>query len=120
MKKARVFKAEFKAAAVKRMRQGENTSALARELKIRRKLLYEWRDAVLAGRPLRLRGRPKKSLGIDPPTPEPAEQVRELERLVGQLTAENRFFKGALQRIKELRRQSKKAGAAASMRRSKQ
>ncbi len=36
------------------------------------------------------------------------EVVREseLERLVGQLTAENRFFKGALQRIKEVRIQS--------------
>jgi transposase-like protein len=120
MKKARVFKAEFKAAAVKRMQQGENASALARELKVRRKLLYEWRDAVLAGRPLRLRGRPRNSLETDPPGREPAERVGDLERLVGQLTAENRFFKGALQRIKELRRQSKKAGAAASMRRSKQ
>jgi transposase-like protein len=120
MKKARVFKAEFKAAAVKRMQRGENTSALARELKVRRKLLYEWRDAVLSGRPLRPRGRPKKSLEIDPPIQEPPERVEELERLVGQLTAENRFFKGALQRIKELRQHSKKADAAASMRRSKQ
>jgi transposase-like protein len=49
MKKARVFKAEFKAAAVKRMQQGENTSALARELKIRESCCMSggtpfWRD----------------------------------------------------------------------------
>ncbi len=117
MKKARVYKAEFKAAAVKRM---QNVSALARELKIQRQMLYEWCNAVLAGQPLRLRGRPKRSLEIDPPFQQPVERVQELERLIGQLTAENRFFKGALQRITELRQRSKETGAAASMRRSKQ
>ncbi|MBZ5591335.1 MAG: transposase, partial [Acidobacteriia bacterium] len=50
MKKNRVFSAKFKAEAVRRMQSGESPSALARSLRLRRKLLYEWRNAVLAGR----------------------------------------------------------------------
>ena len=60
MKKARVFSPKFKAAAVRRMQAGESPSELARSLKVWRKLLYEWRNAVLAGRPLRTVGRPRK------------------------------------------------------------
>ena len=36
----RVFSREFKLAALRRMLAGENVTALARELKLRRKLLY--------------------------------------------------------------------------------
>ena len=39
-KKARVFTRDFKLGAVSRMLDGENVSSLARELEIRRKLLY--------------------------------------------------------------------------------
>jgi Transposase len=46
---ARVFSREFKHDAVRRMEAGENVSALARELSLRRKLLYQWRDALRAG-----------------------------------------------------------------------
>jgi transposase-like protein len=42
---ARVFTREVKLAAVRRMLSGENVSALARELQLRRKLLYDWRAA---------------------------------------------------------------------------
>jgi transposase-like protein len=44
------------------MFQGENVSALARELGIKRKLLYQWRDRFRAGGEagLRSRGRPKR------------------------------------------------------------
>lgn len=120
MKKNRVLSPEFKAAAVQRMQAGESPSALARELKVRRKLLYEWRDRVLAGKPLRTRGRPRKDPGADPPPADrTASRVAELEQLVGRLTLENRFFRGALQRIKELRQASSGAGAAASSRKSK-
>ena len=119
MKKARVFSPEFKAAAVRRMQAGEGPSALARSLKLRRKLLYQWRDAVLTGRPLRTAGRPRKRPREAPAAREGIERVKELEQLVGQLTLENRFFKGALRRIKELRQRNAGAGAAASLRRSK-
>jgi len=71
MKKNRVFSLKFKADAVQRMQAGESPSALSRTLKVRRKLLYEWRDRVLAGQPLRSAGRPKKG-----PAAEPAPTIR--------------------------------------------
>jgi transposase len=43
-KKARVFSREMKLAAVRRMMAGESVGALAREFKLRRHLLYLWRD----------------------------------------------------------------------------
>ena len=39
--RARIFSKEIKLSAVSRMHSGENVSALARELSVRRKLLYE-------------------------------------------------------------------------------
>jgi len=104
-KKPRVFSAEFKKRAVGRMCAGENASALARELRIRRKLLYHWKQAAERGRPLRPPGRPRQTLTDLTARPEgAAERVAELERLVGRLTLENRFFRGALQNVEELRR----------------
>ena len=119
MKKNRVFSAKFKAEAVRRMQSGESPSALARSLQLRRKLLYEWRNAVLAGRPLRRAGRPKQRPDAGSGPENAAARVKELEQLVGQLTLENRFFKGALRRIQELRRQNDGTGAAASSRKSR-
>jgi len=45
-RKYRRFRRAFKVAAVQRMQQGESPSALARELGIRRKLLYEWKQRI--------------------------------------------------------------------------
>lgn len=42
---ARRFSREFKLSALARMESGDNVSALSRDLDVRRKLLYEWRDA---------------------------------------------------------------------------
>lgn len=119
MKKNRVFSAKFKAEAVRRMQSGESPSELARSLRLRRKLLYEWRDAVLAGRPLRSAGRPRQQADVGSGPENAVARVKELEQLVGQLTLENRFFKGALRRIKELRQRNDGAGVAASWRKSK-
>src|SRR5260221_7750116 len=59
----RLFSREYKLAALRRMQAGENVSALARELGIRRKYLYQWRERFRAGGPeaLRTRGRPSKA-----------------------------------------------------------
>lgn len=65
----------FKLEALRRMEAGENVSALARDLGIKRKLLYQWRERVRALGPagLRSRGRPKRdfeALATMAPTPE--------------------------------------------------
>lgn len=112
-KKARVFNREFKLRAVERMLAGESSSALARELHLRRKLLYQWKDAYLVGgvEGLRTRGRPRKDqiLGMAPAAKtERAEllqarrRIAELERKVGQQQLENDFFAEALRRVKAL------------------
>ena len=46
---ARRFDRAYKLAALARMAAGENVSALGRELGVRRKLLYQWRDTVRRG-----------------------------------------------------------------------
>jgi transposase-like protein len=43
----RVFSTEFKQGVVLRLEGGERLAAVADELKIKRKLLYEWRAAML-------------------------------------------------------------------------
>jgi transposase-like protein len=119
------------------MLSGENVSALARELGVRRKLLYEWRDAYRAGgeEALRGRGRPRKedvvaggrrssgSSGRSSQSgtgPEAAlsvarRRIAELERKVGQQALEVDFFRQALQQVETLRQPSDRRGGTASM-----
>jgi transposase len=130
-KAARVFSREVKLAAVRRMLAGENVSALARELKLRRKLLYAWRDNFRSGGPeaLRTRGRPRKLSPIASPkaAPSPAvdelgqakQRIAALERKIGQQQVELDFFRQALRQVRGKRRPSDGPGATASMPRSK-
>src|ERR1700684_2817654 len=48
-KKPRSYSADFKQEAVRRMGQATTIIGLAKELGIRRKLLYQWRDQLRAG-----------------------------------------------------------------------
>lgn len=131
---ARVFSREFKLTVLKRMAAGENVSALARELQLRRKLIYRWRDQLRTGGPsaLRTRGRPRKMADISagetvapgagpprataPPDKLAAAQARiaELERKVGRQQLELDFFKQALRQVRASRRPSDGPGATAS------
>jgi transposase len=111
--KARQYERAFKVAALERVAAGENVSALSRELGIRRKLLYQWRDAVRRGgiEALRGRGRPRagEHLVERPPLPSPPgvavpdalararERIAALERKIGQQALELDFFAQALQ-----------------------
>jgi transposase-like protein len=141
----RRFSREYKLAALQRMLAGENVSALARELGIRRKYLYQWRDRFRAGGPdaLRGRGRPTKAeaLAIEahgarspqeamrsasqPVAPPPdaltkaQRRIADLERKVGQQQVELDFFQRALRQVREARQTSGAAGATASTRSSK-
>jgi transposase-like protein len=145
--KARRFSREFKLAALARMAAGENVSALCRELGIRRKYIYQWRDRFRLGGPaaLRSRGRPTKAevlamrggaelapavaaagRPVPMPPPEPPdelararERIAELERKVGQQQVDLDFFKGALRRIEASRRPSDGPGATGSSPRSR-
>ncbi len=136
VKRSRVFSREFKLEALSRMEAGENISRLARELGVRRKLLYEWRDAWRAGGEAALRppGRPRKGVAVvgardgggarafaGPAPSGPAAElavarrrIAELERKVGQQALEADFFRQALQRVETLRQPGDRPGGTAS------
>jgi transposase-like protein len=122
----RRFSREFKLAALARMSAGENVSALARELGVLRKCLYQWRERYRLGGAVavRSRGRPTKgeslalrAAGVVPPAPLPGlpappppdalalarRRIAELEQKVGRQALELDFFQRALQQIEEAR-----------------
>jgi transposase-like protein len=122
----RRFSREFKLAALARMSAGENVSALARELGVLRKCLYQWRERYRIGGAVavRSRGRPTKAesltlraAGVVPaapprglPGPPPldalaqaARRIAELEQKVGRQALELDFFQRALPQIEEAR-----------------
>ena len=116
----RQFSGEFKRQAVERMQAGEGSSALAQELGVRRKLLYQWRDRVLAGKPLGQRGRPGKTSEQRQSEQRVHYQrlVEEMERKIGHQQLVIDFFKGALRRIEESRQANSGSGGTASSGRS--
>jgi transposase len=126
-RESRAFSREFKLEAVRRIEAGENVSALARELAVKRAILYRWRDAHRLGGPeaLRLRGRPSKAeapklsaarlaAGRANDLAEARWQIEQLRRKVGQQQLELDFFKRALRQIEASRRPSERSGATAS------
>ena len=138
----RLFSRDCKLAALRRMLAGENVSALARELGVRRKYLYQWRERFRAGGPLALRsrGRPTKAEVLAMQAGETApdipaasmpqaappdalttaqRRIAELERKVGQQQVELDFFQRALRQVREVRQRSGAPGGTASTRSSK-
>jgi transposase-like protein len=120
MKKAREFAREFKLKALARMEAGENVSELARELKVRRKLLYQWRARHRAGGPEALVGRGHRpprdavpSKVTEDALAAAQRRIAELERKVGHQEMELDFFQRALQRVRALP-QGPKPGAVRS------
>jgi transposase-like protein len=109
----RTFSTEFKEAAVLRAEAGERIAAVADELRIRRKLLYEWRAAYRrfgAAGLNRKRGRKpgvlRASAAAAPATPAALTElaraqarVAELERKVGEQQMDLDFFRAALRLI---------------------
>jgi len=108
--KYKTYSQEFKIAALKRMETCRNISALARELGIRRKFLYAWRDTLSKKGEAGLkpsRGRPRgpsaKTVQEDtPPQPEARleKRVAELERLLGAKQLEVDFFKRTFEHVR--------------------
>ena len=118
--KARVHTAEFKLSVVQRMMAGEPVAKLSREVKVKREMLYRWRDAYRkhgAAGLQRPRGRPRQKPQEAMPAAE--ARIRELERKVGQQALVIDFLQRACKRVRESRQPSKAAGGPASMERSK-
>lgn len=121
-KKSREFSAEFRIAVAKRIDGGESVSKIQLELKIKRSVLYRWRDAYrkqgVAGLQLQ-RGRPP---GVPNPPSKPGasetellrQQIAGLEQKVGRQAMQLDFFKQAFKRIKVSSQNSNNTGATAS------
>lgn len=82
---------EFRRGAVERMKVCDNIHALARELGIDHKLLYEWRERAADLSDQRLPANRK--------TRQLEQENKELKRLLGEKTLELDFFRGALQKV---------------------
>jgi transposase-like protein len=119
-KSPRQFSDAFKEAAVRRLEAGEKIAAVAEAIGVRRKLLYQWRDAYRSMGTAgfnRKRGRkpgwkaaeagaavaPSSSPdAVAPAAPASQElkkaqtRIAELERLIGRQQADLHFFREAL------------------------
>ena len=107
----RQYTTEFKERAVLRLEAGEQFLALAAELGVKRKLLYDWRKAYrregVAGLNRKRGPKPKGALQDRPADPVPSPRptgdlaraearIVELERLIGQQQVDLDFFRRAL------------------------
>ena len=117
----RKYSPEFRARALELLKSCSSVSGLARDLGIRRKWLYKWRNQA--------RAKAARTDG-DAKSPAPVEAVREpekealrqhvadLEGLVGRQTAEIDFFRRALRRVEDRRQSRGETGGEASTRKS--
>ncbi len=112
-RKWRRHSVEFKRQVVEQMKTCENVGALARELKLERKLLYTWK--------YQFEGRPEPrhaNLGTtaeDRKEKAHRDEIARLKAALAEKTLENDFFRSALLRVKQGRQQSTAIGASASM-----
>ena len=97
---------EFRRQAVERMKESDNIRALARELGIDKRLLYDWRDRADDLRD-------KRSVPNRHALKQETE-IKELKRLLAEKTLEIDFFRGALQKVAARRKQSSAHGETAS------
>ena len=135
------FSREFKLEALRRMEAGENVSVLARELRVSRKSIYQWRNRYRVAGSMALRGRGRKTKAeISAHEGEPAAEkqpdkearqtsleelaraqrrIAELERKIGQQQVELDFFQQALRQVRDQRLRSGVPGGTASTKSSK-
>jgi transposase-like protein len=132
-RKRRSFSRTFKLLVIKRMERGESGAALARELTIKREVLYRWRDAVRAGGEEALRDGPGRPTRVEAAAMATSRgsaakagdlaaarrQIAELERKVGQQQQDLDFLEQALLHIEGLRQPSDGSGVTVSSPRSR-
>ena len=97
---------EFRRQAVERMKECKNVKALARELGIDKRLLYDWRERAADLSDQRAPANRK--------TRQLENENRELKRLLAEKTLETDFFRGALQKVAARRQASSVHGETAS------
>ena len=97
------YSEEFRRLAVERMKSCRNVVGLARELGVRRNLLYKWRAKL--EQPVEVNQLCKLSL---------EEENRQLKQLLAERELEVDFFKGALQKIRARRQPHSAVGETAS------
>jgi transposase-like protein len=117
---ARVFSVEFRSAVAQRILNGESVTALHAEFKIKRSVLYRWRDAYRKSGQAgfkKTKGRPPGAAAAavvqaDSAAAAAERRIAELERRVGRLAMENDFLARAFKRVKEARSKNNVAGEA--------
>lgn len=97
---------EFRRQAVERMKESKNIRALARELGIDKRLLYDWRE--------RATDLSDQRTPTNRKTRQLQQENKELKRLLAEKTLEIDFFRGALQKVAARRQQSNAHGEKAS------
>jgi len=102
--KWRKFSPEFRRDALEKMKTCVNVTQLARDLGIRRKWLYQWKDDAAGG----------KSTAPADVDPKGERKVKDLEALVARQSLELDFFKGAFERIEERRRKREETSGPGS------
>jgi len=116
---ARVFSVEFRSAVAQRILNGESVTALHAEFKIKRSVLYRWRDAYRKSGQAgfkKTKGRPPGAAAAvvqaDSAAAAAERRIAELEGRVGRLAMENDFLARAFKRVKEARSKNNVAGEA--------
>lgn len=121
-KRSRRYPVGFQRDAVERMKHCEEIGKLAEELGVSRGTLYLWKRkgaGLLSYRDAARQGHP--AAADDPQAKKIREleaQVASLEGELGRRSLEASFFRSALRKVEELRRQSEKPGETASTTRS--
>jgi len=135
MTKHREYPIALKQAALARMASGESVGEVARDLQLRGRLLYAWRDKVRQGGSvtLRGRGRPRKRATAEAAPvavlmsgemgegelARAQQRVAELERKIGQQQVDLDFFRQALRQVGGARQPSDGLGVSGSTPRSR-
>ena len=113
----RVFKVEIRIAVAQRILNGESVSSLSSQYKIKRSILYRWRDAYREkgtagfGQPRGPKPGAKRN-ALAKPSTTADERIVELERRLGRMALENDFLRRAFKRVKEARSKSNAPGEA--------
>jgi transposase len=97
---------EFRRQAVEQMNESNNINALARELGIDKRLLYDWRERAADLSDQRTPANRKAR--------QQEHEIKQLKRLLAEKTLEVDFFRGALQKVAARRKQSSAHGETAS------